>query len=95
MSRIINGNTIETEILIENTTAQELTALDDGSFIASWMEGTKGIYFQRYNASGVAVGSKTLIDSEGAEQSLIKLANGGWANSYYKVDSSGSPDIFL
>lgn len=83
---------------------QSVAALADGGFVVTWTsEGQNGIYGQRYNASGVQVGSEfrinTTTDSSQLSSSVTALGDGGfvvaWASSYgglfgQRYDSNGT-----
>ena len=88
-----DGTPQGSEFLVNSATTgnQDLpvvTALDDGGFIVAWQSNSDqdgsgfGIYSQRYDASGVAVGGETLVNSTtaGSQQlpSIASLNDGGY-----------------
>jgi len=88
-----DGTPQGSEFIVNGTVAgnQDLpvvTALDDGGFIVAWQSNSDqdgsgyGIYTQRYDASGAAVGGETLVNSTtaGNQQlpSIASLNDGGY-----------------
>lgn len=77
----------------------EVTGLIDGGFIVSWTsEGQDGsdygIYAQRYNAGGIAVGNEFRVNTYTVnaqeESSIAALADGGFVVSWTSYDQDGS-----
>ena len=68
-----NGNTVGTEFQVSTETANDqktavVTALSDGGFVVFWISdlqdgGGEGVYGQRFNAGGAAVGSEFLVNT--------------------------------
>ncbi len=68
-----NGNMVGSEFQVNTYTTSdqkfsEVTGLSDGGFIVTWesfgQDGSyQGIYMQRYDAGGIAVGSETLVNT--------------------------------
>jgi large repetitive protein len=76
-----------------------ITALGDGGFIVSWtsfdLDGDHwGIYAQRYNANGLAMGQEfqvnTYIDPVWNSE-IIALSDGGFLVSWQNIDQSQNP----
>ena len=64
----VDGNALTGETLVSTRTGvQDYHAVDfgsDGSFVVTFQDSSgSDIYFQRYNSSGVAVGSNTIVNS--------------------------------
>jgi predicted RNase H-like HicB family nuclease len=79
-------------------------ALSDGGYVVSWMSNAQdgsgwGIYAQRYNASGAAVGGEvrvnsTTLDSQ-QEPAIGALSDGGYVVSWMSYGQDGSgPGIY-
>lgn len=77
-----------------------VTALDDGGWVVAWQSeeqdgSNNGVYQQRYDALGMAVGGEVLVNTntylDQAEPAITGLADGGWIvtwQSYWQ----NSPD---
>ncbi|MGQ0675050.1 MAG: calcium-binding protein [Rhodospirillales bacterium] len=99
-----NGTAQGVEFRVNTTTSDEqrgvsLTALSDGGFAAVWQSnlqdgGSWGVYLQRYDASGVKVGSETLVNTttSNAQQapSIDTLADGTLVVSWESSGQDGS-----
>jgi hypothetical protein len=96
----------ETLVNTETSGAQglpDVTALADGGFVVTWesigQDGDDGgIFFQRFDASGVAVGSETAVNTTTLrsqdEPNVIGLANGGFAVLWdSQVDASFDENV--
>lgn len=86
------GNAVASETQVNTTTAStqladDVLALEDGGWIVFWSSNAQdgnqyGVYQQRYDANGDAVGSETLVntttDGSQLRATATLLANGGW-----------------
>ncbi|MEY4980123.1 MAG: hypothetical protein RLZZ352_2393, partial [Pseudomonadota bacterium] len=97
----------ETQINTYTTYSQQnpvITALSDGGYVVVWMSIPQdsggwdwGIYAQRFDASGNAVGAETLVNSYTSysqhQPSVTGLADGGyvitWSSEYQDGSSNG------
>ena len=97
------GTTVGGEFLINTTTSgnqQEpaVTALSDGGFVATWQSAQDGsswgVYGQRYDASGAAVGGEFQINSftsnEQRNVAVTGLSDGGFAVTWHSHTQDGS-----
>jgi len=92
---------------VNTTTAQfqgnaSISSLSDGGWVVAWQSyaqdsSDNGVYLQRYDASGAAVGGETLVNVntylDQAEPDVVGLADGGWVvtwQSYWQVYSDWS-----
>ena len=83
----------------------DIAGTKDGGYVATWQsmgqDGSgNGIYAQRYNAAGVAVGGEFMVTASGAneqnEPSVVALKDGGFAFTWTAYNSStGSWDSFV
>ncbi|MBO3759755.1 calcium-binding protein [Ciceribacter sp. L1K22] len=79
-----------------------VTALSDGGWVVSWGlnandETPDGIYFQRYDRHGEAVGEEVLANSASSgyiTSSVCALPDGGWIVVWAGQDSDGVPGHF-
>ena len=87
----------------DDQTAPDIAVATGGSFIIAWESANQdtvsstGVYFQRFNSSGVAQGSETRINqSTAGDQSMpsISLDSGGGFVATF-IDQSSSPDQYL
>ncbi|MET3779369.1 hypothetical protein ABID20_004965, partial [Rhizobium alvei] len=93
-----DGETLVNGWVSGNQVASTITALKDGGWVVAW-EGSGGngseygIYQQRYNSAGTAVGSETLVNSTTAGDqgtpSITGLADGGWVVTWYDPNKDG------
>lgn len=103
-----NGNAVggETHINTSPPSYQNsvgVTALADGGYIISWgshQDGSgSGVYAQRYDVEGNAVGVETRINAVTAGNQfaphIAALANGGYAATWYSNHSGGTYDIYV
>lgn len=76
----------------------QVARLEDGGWVVTWtslgQDGSKtGIYQQRYNANGVAVGAETQVNSYTTEgqyaPTIVGLADGGWVISWTSYGQDG------
>ncbi|MEZ5935207.1 MAG: LamG-like jellyroll fold domain-containing protein [Alphaproteobacteria bacterium] len=98
------GNTVGTEFQVNTTTtdAQEapaITAFADGGFIVTWesrnQDGSNwGVYAQRYDSAGSAVGSEFRVNSwtfnEQRSPDIAALADGGFVVTWQSKDQDFS-----
>ena len=98
------GATAGAETRINTTTANDqsqtaITALADGGYVITWSSFLRdgsgyGVYAQRYNASGAAVGNEALVNTTTAnEQSrpaISTLADGGYVITWTSALQDGS-----
>jgi Ca2+-binding RTX toxin-like protein len=100
------GATVGDETLINSTAggyAQVLpaiTALSDGGYVVTWMsdgqDGSNwGIYAQRYNKLGAAVGGETLVNSTAVgydqqQPAITALSDGGYVVTWFSYGQDGS-----
>lgn len=97
------GTAVGNEILVNTTTTGDQTlpsivVLVNGDFVISWsspQDGSGfGIYAQRFNASGVALGAQTLLNiNTGGDQqdaNLTALSDGGFFATWQSNGQDGS-----
>lgn len=79
--------------------AAVIAGLADGGFVVSWASNLQdgsgyGIYAQRYDASGVAQGGESLVNSyttgDQTDPSIAALASGGYVVTWTSADQDGS-----
>ncbi len=99
----VNGS-LGGEVLVNSTTANDqlypsVAALADGGYVVSWMSANQdgsgyGIYAQRYDAGGAAVGDEVRVNStivsEQYEPAISALAGGGYVVSWMSYGQDGS-----
>ncbi|MDC0431558.1 hypothetical protein OAL97_03495, partial [Paracoccaceae bacterium] len=100
-----SGNASGSQFQINSTTASaqaypSITSLTDGGFVATWTDysgedgSAKGIFGQRYDASGNTVASEFQINTEtSGDQSwsdIKSLPNGGFVVTWTGFDASGN-----
>ncbi len=95
-------NDIETRVnttTANNQYAPAITALADGGYVVTWQSENQdgsgsGIYAQRYDAAGAAVGAETRINtttaSEQVSPAITALADGGYVVTWQSVYQDGS-----
>jgi len=72
-----------------------VTGLSDGGFLVIWESsassgiGVFGIYGQRYDASGAAIGSEFKVAHSGSEPTVTRLLDGGVITSWMSDDGGG------
>lgn len=95
-----SGVAVGGEVLVNTTIANAqyragTTALSNGGWVTSWVSDRQdgdgaGVYQQRFNSSGVAVGGEVLVNTETAgpqdRPAITALSDGGWVVTW---DSSG------
>ncbi|KPG94797.1 hypothetical protein AEQ67_21840 [Pseudomonas sp. RIT-PI-q] len=100
----VGGTAVGSEVRVNSTTlgSQEqpvISGLSDGGYVVSWMSSGQdgsgyGIYAQRYDASGTAVGSEVRVNSTtpgSQEQPAISgLSDGGYVVSWMSNGQDGS-----
>ena len=98
----INGSAVGAEMRINTTTDSDqsnpaITALADGGYVVTWMspDGSgSGIYAQRYDINGSALGVETRIntttDSEQPKPAITALADGGYVVTWMSYNQDGS-----
>ncbi|MEX5580215.1 hypothetical protein [Pseudophaeobacter sp. A-200-2] len=83
----------------DNRYYPSVTALSDGGFVVTWQSGAQdgdgfGIYGQRYDAAGGAVGSEFQINTYTADgqyrPSVAALSDGGFVVTWYSDGQDGS-----
>ncbi len=99
-----NGIAAGSEFQVNTTTSgaqqdSSVTALDDGGFVVTWTSTGQdgdgdGVYGQRYDANGGAVGSEFLINAttSGAQNApfVTALSNGGFVVTWVSDGQDGS-----
>jgi hypothetical protein len=99
-----SGATVGAEFRVNSTTANSqevpvVTGLDNGGFVVSWrsfnQDGSDyGVYAQRYDASGIAVGSETRVNTfttgSQSNPAVDALAGGGFVISWQSLGQDGS-----
>jgi Ca2+-binding RTX toxin-like protein len=99
-----SGATVGTEFRVNATIANSqevpvVTGLDNGGFVVSWRSFSQdgsdyGIYAQRYDASGTAVGSETRVNTftTGAQlnPAIDALTGGGFVVTWTSVGQDGN-----
>ncbi|MFM9967368.1 MAG: putative Ig domain-containing protein, partial [Burkholderiales bacterium] len=99
-----SGAPVTGEIQINSTTAgaqqnSSVSTLPDGGFIVAWeadgQDGSGfGVYAQRFNSNGVAVGSETRVNTNTAlnqhDPWVTTLTDGGYVVAWYSVGQDGS-----
>jgi len=101
------GVKVGVETRVNTTTAgnQEepnVTAMTDGGYLVTWAgQGTgdvNGIFCQRFNASGVKVGTETRINTTTTDNQLFSqvtaLADGGYVVAWESSKASGQVDVY-
>jgi Ca2+-binding RTX toxin-like protein len=95
------GVAVGGETLINSTTATTqmwplVAALNDGGYVITWQSSHSGygIYAQRYDAAGVAVGGETHVDTTPAAASwpphaITALADGGYVVAWWSTALDG------
>ncbi len=99
---------LETQVNTHTDSAQRyssITALNDGGYVVSWSSKGQdgdgyGVYLQRYDSNGVAVGSETQVNSytnnDQMNPSITALNDGGYVLSWESYGQDGSSDgIYL
>ena len=98
------GVAVGPEFLVNGTTAgrqrlPEVASLEDGGFVVSWtsqgQDGSgEGVYAQRYDAAGVAVGTEFLVNGTTAgtqrSSSALGLGDGGFVVAWSSFGQDGS-----
>ena len=99
------GGAIGSETLVNTTTAGDqyqpgVTGLSDGGYVVTWMsyygqDGSgSGVYAQRYDAAGAAVGSETLVNTTTASDqsfpAITGLSDGGYVVTWMSYGQDGS-----
>ncbi|AEJ02662.1 Hemolysin-type calcium-binding region [Nitrosomonas sp. Is79A3] len=94
------------EFMVSTTTTgggldSSMTALTDGGFVVTWSIpfSPGGIYAQRYDSNGVALGSQFQVGSDtfvyGSRSSITTLTNGGFVVAWESTDpEDGSRSIY-
>jgi Ca2+-binding RTX toxin-like protein len=98
------GASVGGEVQVNSTTLSEqlgsaVTALTDGGYVVTWtslnQDGSgSGIYAQRYDATGVAVGGEVLVNSttlnDQFDSAVTALADGGYVVTWQSSGQDGS-----
>ena len=86
-----SGNVVGSNFIISSSatgavSSPSITALADGSFVATWRNSNDGIYARRYDANTNALGSEFLIsnapNSQYSSSSTTALADGGFVTTW-------------
>jgi Ca2+-binding RTX toxin-like protein len=85
-----------------NQEEPNITAMTDGGYLVTWAgQGTgdvNGIFCQRFNASGVKVGTETRINTTTTDNQLFSqvtaLADGGYVVAWESSKASGQVDVY-
>ncbi len=85
-----------------NQEEPNVTAMTDGGYLVTWAgQGTgdvNGIFCQRFNASGVKVGTETRINTTTTDNQLFSqvtaLADGGYVVAWESSKASGQVDVY-
>jgi hypothetical protein len=99
-----SGTMAGSEFLVNTRTANaqrigDIASLNDGGFVITWMsisqDGSgRGVFAQRYNASGTALGSEfqvnTYFSSDQTDSSVAGLAGGGFVITWESKLQDGS-----
>jgi Ca2+-binding RTX toxin-like protein len=101
------GVKVGAETRVNTTTAgnQEepnVTAMTDGGYLVTWagqgIGDVNGIFCQRFNASGVKVGTETRINTTTTDNQLFSqvtaLADGGYVVAWESSKASGQVDVY-
>jgi Ca2+-binding RTX toxin-like protein len=92
----VNANTVESQQPV-------IAGLDDGGYVVSWMSWGQdgsgyGVYAQRYDASGAAVGGEVQVNSTNIghqlEPTICALSDGGYVVSWRSNNQDGGADIY-
>lgn len=98
----VDGAAVGSETLINTTTIDDqyspaISALSDGGYLVTWTspDGSgHGIYTQRFDTNGTAVGGETRVNSgtEGWQENpnITTLIDGGYVVTWQSPDSQGS-----
>ncbi|MFK8332984.1 beta strand repeat-containing protein [Pseudomonas sp. BJa5] len=100
----VNGTALGSEVRVNSTTlgsqsAQEIAVLNDGGYVLTWMSNDQdgsswGIYAQRYDASGAAVGGEVRVNSTTQDvqmyPTIAGLGDGGYVVGWTSFDLGGS-----
>jgi hypothetical protein len=100
----VGGETLVNTFTTGNQSAAAVAALSDGGFVVTWRAmgqdtaDSWGIYAQRFNASGVAVGTETLVNTtlptHDLNSQVIALADGGYVIGW-RNDISSASDVAM
>ncbi|VVN08321.1 hypothetical protein PS659_03722 [Pseudomonas fluorescens] len=85
-----------------NQEEPNVTAMTDGGYLVTWagqgIGDVNGIFCQRFNASGVKVGSETRINTTTTDNQLFSqvtvLADGGYVVAWESSKASGQVDVY-
>ncbi|MDO9354807.1 MAG: hypothetical protein Q7T55_14010, partial [Solirubrobacteraceae bacterium] len=104
--RVFNSDTTPRSnvVIVDNSSTLDtnnsiVAGLSGGGFVVAWRQqaiggGDDSLYFQRYTSSGMALGSRVLVDGSGVYNEDIQvagLADGGFAVAY--SESGNGVDI--
>jgi hypothetical protein len=98
------GNPSGVETRVNTQTANDqwrpaVAALTDGSYVVTWQSALQdgsglGVYMQRFNADGIALGSETRVNTYTTGDQLapqvVALTNGGYVVGWNSVGQAGS-----
>jgi Ca2+-binding RTX toxin-like protein len=102
------GTAVGGETLVNTTTASDqgssaVAALSDGGYVVTWTSNYEdgsgaGIYAQRYDASGTAVGGETLVNTTTANDqqlpTVAALSDGGYVVTWISYQDGSGHDIY-
>jgi hypothetical protein len=98
-----DGAIVGSETRVNTTTANNqqypsITVLSGGGWVVTWSSyaqdatNTDGVYQQRYDATGAAVGAETLVNTTTAGNqsapAITYLSDGGWVVAYQSPDAN-------
>ena len=100
------GNEFQVNTTINNAQSQSnVTALSDGGFVVTFTDNSRadgsqtGIFGQRFDAMGMAVGNEFLINDTTAGRqiasSVVELADGRLAVTFYGDETGSNNDVFV
>lgn len=103
-----NGNKLGGETPVNSTTTDDqddpsIAVLGNGDYVITWTSDGQdgsgdGIYMQRFDASGNALGSETQVNTtvtgDQQDSSVIALADGGFLVSWTQSVSGGQMDVY-
>jgi len=95
----IGAKTVVNSTTADVQSAPAVTALADGGFVTAWVSSGQdgsgdGVYFQRYDAAGQALGAETLINStiqgDQSDPALSAASDGGFMATWASHEQDGS-----
>jgi len=84
------GGAFQVNTSTASRTQKPVVAMNaDGEFTIAWQTTTYGVFVQRYDAAGTALGAETPIDTKGLSPSIAMDPDGGftilWSNSGFRA----------